>query len=66
MIVHFSGASIPPSVRSSIHPFLQIILVLNLQCAMHNAHVIESFSSPNQQRRPLPSLLSDSASMNGT
>ena len=30
MIIHLSEASILPSVRSSIHPFLQIILVLNL------------------------------------
>ena len=30
MFIHFSEASIPPSVRSSIHSFLQIILVLNL------------------------------------
>ena len=29
MIIHFSKASIPPSVRSSMHPFLQIIPVLN-------------------------------------
>ena len=34
MIIHLSEASILPSVRSSIHPFLQIILVLNLQCGM--------------------------------
>ena len=33
MIIHFSEASILPSVSSSIHPFLQIILVLN-QCCM--------------------------------
>ena len=30
MIIHFSEASIVPSIRSSIHPLLQIILVLNL------------------------------------
>ena len=30
MIIHFSEASILPSVFSSIHPFLQIILLLNL------------------------------------
>ena len=34
MIRHFSEASILSSVRSSIHPLLQIILVLNLQCGM--------------------------------
>ena len=32
MVIHFSEASIPPRVRSSIHPFLQIILVLFLLC----------------------------------
>ena len=34
MIIHFSEAFILPSVRSSIYPFLQIILVLNLWCGM--------------------------------
>ena len=34
MIIHFSEAFIPPSVSSSIHPFLQIILVLNLLLGM--------------------------------
>ena len=29
-IIHFSEASIPPSVHSYIHPFLQITLLLNL------------------------------------
>ena len=31
MIIHLSEAFIPPSVSSSIHPFLQIILVLWVQ-----------------------------------
>ena len=44
MIIHFSKTSIPPSVHSSIYPFLQIILMLNLY-------------SPKQQRWTLPSLL---------
>ena len=48
MIIHFSGASILPSVRSSIYTFLQIILRLYLQYS----------ASPKQQRRHLPSLLS--------
>ena len=30
MIIHFSEASILPRVRSSINPFLKIVLVLNL------------------------------------
>ena len=30
MVIHFYKTSIQPSVRPSIHPFLQIILVLNL------------------------------------
>ena len=47
---HCSVTSIPPIVRSYIHPFLQIIRVLNSY-------------SPNQQRRPLPSLLSDPSSI---
>ena len=34
MIIHFSEASILPSVCSSICPFLQIILQLNLKCGM--------------------------------
>ena len=29
LIIQFSKASIPPSVRSSTHPFLQIVLALN-------------------------------------
>ena len=47
MIIHFSKASITPSIHSCIRPFLQIILAL----------------SSNQQRRPLPSRLSASYSM---
>ena len=34
MIIHFSKASIPPSIRSSIHPFLKIILALNNQSSI--------------------------------
>ena len=34
MIINFYEASILPSVCSSIHPFLQIILMPNLQCGM--------------------------------
>ena len=34
LVIHFSEASIPPSVRSSIHPFLLIILVLFLLCGI--------------------------------
>ena len=34
MSIHFSKASIPPSIRSSIHTFLQIILGLNLSYGM--------------------------------
>ena len=30
MIIHFSEASILTSIHSPVHPFLQIILVLNL------------------------------------
>ena len=36
MIIHFFEASIPSSVRSSVHPFLQIILELSLQCEMES------------------------------
>ena len=54
----FSETFIQPSVHSSIHLFLEIIRVLHLWCGM------EFFNSgPNQQRRPLPSFLSDSSSM---
>ena len=49
--IHFFKASIPPGRRFSMHPFLQIILVQNSDCSK------ESIPSPNQQRRPLPSLL---------
>ena len=34
LIIHFSEASIPLSIRSSIHPFLKIILALYLQNGM--------------------------------
>ena len=34
MIIHFTEASILPSVHSSINHFLQIILVLNLLCGV--------------------------------
>ena len=34
MIIYFSEASILPSILSSINPFLQIFLVLNMQCGM--------------------------------
>ena len=34
MTIHLSEASILPSVYSSIHPFLQIMLVLSLLCGM--------------------------------
>ena len=36
MIIHCYKAYIMPSVRSSIHPFLQIILVINLYSATRN------------------------------
>ena len=42
-IVHFSEAFIPPSVHSFIHPFLQIILVLNMWWGME----FNQFRSPN-------------------
>ena len=32
--IHITESSIPPSVRCSIYPFLQIILVLNLLCGL--------------------------------
>ena len=34
MIIHFSKSSNPPSIRSSILPFLYIIQTLNLQCGI--------------------------------
>ena len=43
MIIHFSEASILPSVRSSFHPFLEIFLVLNLLCGME----LNEFCPPN-------------------
>ena len=49
---HPYEASLPPSVRSSMHP-----------CISLNHHGAKSLVSPNQQRRPLLSLLSDSSSM---
>ena len=36
MIIHLSAASILPNVRSSFHPFLQIILALNLYSVAWN------------------------------
>ena len=59
MIIHFSAASILPWVRSSFHPFLQIILVLNLKCGME----LSEFRPPNSSYDLLPSLLSVSSSM---
>ena len=52
-IINFSEASIPPIYHFSLHPFLQIILALNLCAAF----------VPQRQRRPLPSLMSDSSSL---
>ena len=43
MINNFYEASILPSVRSSINPFLQIILALNLLCGME----LNEFCPPN-------------------
>ena len=59
IIIHFSEASIVPIVHSSIHPFLQIILVLNLKCGME----LSEFRPPNSSYDLLPSLLSVSSSM---
>ena len=42
-IIIFSEASIPPSVHCSIHPILQIILALNLQCGK----ALNQFCPPN-------------------
>ena len=53
------AADILPSVRSSIHPYIQIIMVVNLQCGME----LNEFRPPEQQWRPSPSLLSVSSSM---
>ena len=61
MIIHFFKASILPRVHSSIHPFLQIILVLNMYKYSAAWNWINSL--PQQQRRPLPSLLSVSSIM---
>ena len=52
MLIHFSKESIRPSIQSSIHPFLPIILALN----GFVRHGIESIPSSSQQRRPLPSV----------
>ena len=46
----FRQVSIPPSIRYFIHPFLQIILALNILCGME----LNQFRPHNQQRRPLP------------
>ena len=51
----FSEASVPPSVLSSSHTFLQIILVPVV------IKRIQSIPSFKNLRRPLPSLLSDSS-----
>ena len=39
-IIQFSKASIPPRVHFSIHPFLQIILALNLLCGINSSDEI--------------------------
>ena len=43
VIIHFSEAPILPRVHSSINPFLQIILVLNLLCSTE----LNEFLTPN-------------------
>ena len=45
MIIHLSEASILPSVCYIIHPFLQIILVLNIGCGME----LNEFRPPNSR-----------------
>ena len=57
MFIHFYETSILPRARSSIHPVLTIILVLNLYCGME---LIE-FHPPNSSDDLC--LLSDSSSM---
>ena len=54
-----SEASIPSSDSSSIHPFLHISLMPNLLCGL----ILNQFRPPKHQRRPWPSLPSDSSSM---
>ena len=51
-LIHFSKAPIPPSVDFSIL-FLQIILMLNLQCCTE----LNQLCSRKQHRQHLPSLL---------
>ena len=53
-VIHFPKASIPPNVRSSIHPFL----LYHPGAKSVVRYGIESIPSPKQQRRPL----SDSSS----